>query len=48
MHIKGERWLLWDGREVIVTWDLPNDLVRVINDHGMLEVISESALRQRK
>ncbi len=47
VHLKGEHWLLHDGREIIITHDLANNYVRVLNDHGMLEVITESYLKER-
>lgn len=46
MHNKGERWLCHDGREVIITADLPDDWVRVLNENGKLEVIQENYLKE--
>lgn len=46
MRQKGERWLLKDGREVIVTTDLPNKYLRVLNEQGKLVVIRESLLQE--
>lgn len=46
MHSKGERWLLWDNHEVIITHDLANKWVRVLNEQGKLEVIQESELKE--
>ena len=45
MHQKGERWRLYDGREVIITADLSNDWVRILNEAGKLEVIQENYLK---
>lgn len=47
MHLKGEKWLLKDGRIVIVTWDLPGNALRVMNEEGKLVVIYESLLQER-
>lgn len=47
MHTKGERWLMRDGQEIIIVWDLPNDFLRVLNDAGKIEVIHENNLKER-
>lgn len=47
VHLKGERWKTVDHREVIVTWDLANGFVRVLNESGKLEVIHENQLSER-
>ena len=47
VHLKGERWLLHDGREVIVTWDLANEFIRVLNESGKLEVIHENYFKTK-
>lgn len=44
MRQKGERWLTKRGDEIIVTEDLANGHLRVLNDNGKLEVITESVL----
>jgi hypothetical protein len=46
-HIKGERWRLEDGREVIVAWDLANEFVRVLNEDGKLDVIHENYFKTK-
>jgi hypothetical protein len=46
MHLKGERWKLDSGEEVIITWDLSNGFLRVLNENGKLTVIHEENLVQ--
>lgn len=45
MRSKGERWILWDGREILITTSLANKHLRIMNESGKLEVIMESELR---
>jgi isochorismate hydrolase len=46
MRQKGERWTTHDRREVLITFDLSNGFVRVINENGFLEVIHENHLKE--
>ena len=45
--IKGERWRLHDGSEIIITWKLANGFIRVLNESGQLEVIEKSHLKEK-
>jgi hypothetical protein len=45
--MKGERWRLVDGSQIIITWDLPDGFLRVLNEHGKVEVIHENYLKER-
>lgn len=45
MFIIGSKWKLIDGRIVIITQDLANDFIRVLNEFEKLEVIHESKFR---
>ena len=47
MHLKGEKWLLRDGRIIIVIDDLANTYLKILNENGKLEVITESYLKER-
>lgn len=40
----GQKWVLKDKRTVTILKDLDNDHIKIINENGMLEVITESAL----
>jgi hypothetical protein len=46
MRSKGERWTTRDGREVVITQDLANNWVRILNESGKLEVIQENMLKE--
>lgn len=46
MFLKGEKIFTKDHRELIVTTDLANGFLRVLNEKGKLEVIHESILKE--
>lgn len=46
MRSKGEKWILWDNREITIVEDLPNGWIRILNEARLIEVIQESGLKE--